>query len=224
MLFRSLNEGGSVEIGSTILNTGPGGLGGNITNILGGTVTSLGYNLSSDAGGGFLTSPADLINTDPKLGPLQDNGGPTFTQALSCESPAIDKGRNFTALATDQRGPSFARAFDYTQQTNAIGGDGTDIGAVEVQPGVCDSPVNQIRELIVLVQSFHLQSGTADSLVVKLQAAANALDRGNTQAACGNLRAFLNEVNALRSKKLTVAQADLLLGQATHIRVALSCP
>src|SRR5438477_534679 len=49
-----LNSGGSatVEIGNTILKTGVSGE--NINNS--GTVTSLGYNLSSDDGGGFLTA------------------------------------------------------------------------------------------------------------------------------------------------------------------------
>ena len=37
----------------------------------------------------------DQISTDPMLGPLQDNGGPTFTHALLGGSPAIDKGKNF---------------------------------------------------------------------------------------------------------------------------------
>ena len=65
-------RGGS-ELGSTILNAGS--LGENIFNA-GGTVTSHGYNLSSDNGGGYLTGPGDQIDTDPMLGPLQDNGGP----------------------------------------------------------------------------------------------------------------------------------------------------
>ena len=81
----------------TILNAGASGE--NIFND-GGTVTSLGYNLSSDDGGGYLTGPGDQINTDPLLGPLQDNGGPTFTHALLPGSPAIDAGDpNFTSAA-----------------------------------------------------------------------------------------------------------------------------
>jgi hypothetical protein len=71
---------GPLQIGSTILNAGVSGA--NISNNLSGTVTSLGYNLSSDNGGGFLTGVSDQINTNPLLGPLQDNGGPTFTMAL----------------------------------------------------------------------------------------------------------------------------------------------
>ncbi len=64
----------SVNIGNTILNAGPAGA--NIENTAG-TVTSLGYNLSSD-GTGPNNGTTDQINTDPKLGPLQDNGGLTL--------------------------------------------------------------------------------------------------------------------------------------------------
>src|SRR5438093_5127182 len=98
----------TVEIGNTILNAGKSGA--NIVNS-GGTVTSHGYNLSSDDGGGVLTGPGDQINTDPLLGPLQNNGGPTFTHALLPDSPAIDAGDpNFTPPPFfDQRGPGFNR-------------------------------------------------------------------------------------------------------------------
>jgi len=41
---------------------------------------------------------------DPKLGPLQDNDGPTFTHALQSDSPALDAGDNDAASSTDQRG------------------------------------------------------------------------------------------------------------------------
>jgi len=92
-----------VEISNTILNAGASGE--NIFND-DGTITSLGYNLSSDNGGGYLTGPGDQINTDPLLGPLQDNGGPTLTHALLPGSPAIDAGDpNFhSPPLNDQRG------------------------------------------------------------------------------------------------------------------------
>jgi hypothetical protein len=124
----------TVAIGSTLLNAGP--TGANILNGQG-TITSLGYNLSSDDGAGFLTNATDLINTDPMLGTLWNNGGPTFTHALLCGSPAIDHGFNFSGAVTDQRGLGFARTFDDPLGSNATGGDGTDIGAYEVQPGAC---------------------------------------------------------------------------------------
>jgi hypothetical protein len=66
------------------------------------------------------------LTGDPKLGPLQDNGGPTPTMAPAPDSPVIDAGFAF-GLATDQRGQS--RPFDVPALANA--GDGSDIGAVE---------------------------------------------------------------------------------------------
>jgi hypothetical protein len=42
--------------------------------------------------------------TDPKLGPLVGNGGPTLTMALLPGSPAIDAGNTLLAPTTDQRG------------------------------------------------------------------------------------------------------------------------
>ncbi|MFZ1217942.1 MAG: choice-of-anchor Q domain-containing protein, partial [Chthoniobacterales bacterium] len=65
---------------------------------------------------------------DPLLGPLQNNGGPTFTHALLLGSPAIDKGES-SSSTTDQRG--FGRRKDISALANAPGGDGADIGAVE---------------------------------------------------------------------------------------------
>ena len=72
--------------------------------------TSHGYNLSSD-GTCVFNGPGDLNNTDPLLGPLQNNGGPTQTQALLYGSPAIDGGNPNGCtdsaghlLKTDQRG------------------------------------------------------------------------------------------------------------------------
>jgi hypothetical protein len=120
---------GTLQIGNTILNAGASGA--NIANN-GGTVTSHGYNLSSDDGGGFLTGPGDQVNTNPLLGPLQGNGGPTFTHELFPGSPAIDAGDpNFTPPPfTDQRGPGFDR----------VRNGRIDVGSFEVQFGSTPTP------------------------------------------------------------------------------------
>jgi hypothetical protein len=112
----------TVTLRNTILKAG--GLGQNIQNVSG-TIASQGYNLSSDNGGGYLTHPGDRINTNPLLGPLQDNGGPTFTQALLPGSPAINAGDpSFTPPPLyDQRGLGFDR----------VRNGRIDIGSFEVQ-------------------------------------------------------------------------------------------
>ncbi len=89
-----------------------------------GPVVTQGGNLVQD---GSLTGPG-VLNVPPMLGPLQNNGGPTFTMALLSGSPAIDAGVNAYAvdasgnpLTTDQRG--LPRIVDGT----------VDLGAFEVQ-------------------------------------------------------------------------------------------
>jgi CSLREA domain-containing protein len=75
--------------------------GGNLHTFSGAPI-SAGFNLSSDNGAGFLTGPGDLINTNPLLGPLASNGGPTHTHALLAGSPAINAGE--MDPTGDQRG------------------------------------------------------------------------------------------------------------------------
>lgn len=70
----------------------------------------------------------NVSSTNPMLGALANNGGPTKTMALLTGSPAIDAGPNpvaeFTGNQFDQRGPGYAR----------IVGGLADIGAFELQP------------------------------------------------------------------------------------------
>jgi hypothetical protein len=90
---------------------------------LAGNLGSLGHNLLGNSAGGSGFDATDLLNVDPLLGPLQDNGGPTQTMALLPGSPAIDAGDNTDAPEWDQRGPGFRRIVNGT----------IDIGAFEVQ-------------------------------------------------------------------------------------------
>ncbi len=93
----------------------------------GSPITSEGNNIDSDGTCG-LTDPSDLVNTDPLLGPLADNGGPTQTHALLAGSPAIDAGSDdCPPPATDQRGVA-------RPQSAAC-----DIGAFESTPPDVDS-------------------------------------------------------------------------------------
>lgn len=71
----------------------------------GGMFVSAGYNIDGD-GSCALDAGADHPDTDPALGPLADNGGPTFTHALLAGSPAIDRGDDGQCPETDQRGAS----------------------------------------------------------------------------------------------------------------------
>jgi PKD repeat protein len=69
-----------------------------------GTVVDGGHNISSDDSCGFSPNNGSIPSTNPKLGPLQGNGGPTWTHALRPDSPAIDAGDDSQCPPTDQRG------------------------------------------------------------------------------------------------------------------------
>jgi hypothetical protein len=77
----------------------------------------------------LLSQVSTILGQDPALGPLAANGGPTATLLPAPTSVVIDRGRAESALETDQRGDP--RIVD-TALANAPGGDGTDIGAVEL--------------------------------------------------------------------------------------------
>lgn len=92
--------------------------------------TSGGFNLDED-GSCELGKSSDLVGVVAGLDPaLGDNGGPTPTHALLDGSIAIDRGNSF-GLGTDQRG--LPRPSDFPAISNKEGGDGSDIGAFELQ-------------------------------------------------------------------------------------------
>jgi hypothetical protein len=179
----------TLTIGDTILKTGASGE--NIFNV-GGTVTSDGYNLSNDDGGGFLTAIGDQINTDPLLGPLQDNGGPTFTHELLSGSQAIDAGDpNFNPnsfnppMVYDQRGTGF----------NRVVNGRIDIGASEVQAapspyaGQVQQPINadgssvfSVRRGVVPVKFTLTQGGVATCVLPPATIAVTRTSGGATGA------------------------------------------
>jgi predicted outer membrane repeat protein len=98
------NAGGAFLIQNSIVANA--GNGGNCA----GSITSYGYNLSSDKSCNF-NFTGDLNGKNPRLGTLRKNGGPTQTMALAAGSPALDAGnptgcKDFQGnlLRTDQRG------------------------------------------------------------------------------------------------------------------------
>jgi hypothetical protein len=64
--------------------------------------SSGGYNLFGDDS--CVPTATDQIISDPQVGPLADNGGPTWTHALLPGSPALNAANNAVCSATDQRG------------------------------------------------------------------------------------------------------------------------
>ncbi|HLJ95957.1 MAG TPA: choice-of-anchor Q domain-containing protein [Gemmataceae bacterium] len=161
----AVNQGGGISsdrdtliLGNTLIARNSAPLGPDILGI----ATSQGHNLVGDGGGsnGLVNGlNGDQVGNhaspiDPRLAPLQDNGGPTQTIALLLGSPAIDAGDNSlavdasgNALATDQRG--------FTRIVNGT----IDIGAFEDQV-VSTAPTGPQTAVEGSAQSFALGSFT----------------------------------------------------------------
>jgi hypothetical protein len=131
-VYAALAVASDVTIQNSILANNSGTVGNDLYLVEGGQIA---FSLIKDPANST-DPPATLVFTgpnitgvDPQLGPLANNGGPTQTQAPSSASPVIDKGASL-GLTTDQRG--VLRPIDFPAIPNA--GDGSDIGAVELQP------------------------------------------------------------------------------------------
>jgi CSLREA domain-containing protein len=103
----------------------------------------LAFSLVEAAGDAPLTQTADapsIVGKDPLLGPLADNGGPTRTLLPAGTSVLVDQGHGPADPETDQRGQK--RTID-TSVANVAGGDGTDIGSVELPASAVPAPAVQ---------------------------------------------------------------------------------
>jgi hypothetical protein len=91
-----------------------------------------------------------LLDVNPMLDVLANNGGPTQTHALLPGSPAIDAGANSLGLTTDQRGAGHSRSI----------GANTDMGAYEFAPTAAPTVTS------VLVNDGSAQRSRVTSLTV----------------------------------------------------------
>jgi len=95
---------------------------GGLANDLGGSDSTSLVGSNNIVGSSTLAMPIDTITDCPRLGSLDDHGGPTLTHAPLADSVAIDAGNDVSGLDEDQRGGE------------RVLGAAADVGAIERRP------------------------------------------------------------------------------------------
>ena len=138
----------STIVRNTDVGNGPEGAGGiakaNGTLTVYNSVASLNLGGAGTADDNVDFSDIDTVGSsffggNPRLGALQDNGGPTLSMMPFANSPLIDKGNSSRATVDGQLGsdplPGDQRTFSRIVDGNLNGLATVDIGAVEFNPG-----------------------------------------------------------------------------------------
>jgi len=134
---------------------------------------------------------------------------------LASTSPCIDAG-----IVQ----PWMTGAFDLDGNPR-VRGASVDIGAYE---SPSEPPQDLLASLIAdvnaLVAQGSLSRSSANGLLASLRAAQNSINRGNTQATCGQVGAFINKTAPLiRNGRLSESDGQSLISTAEDLRTALGC-
>jgi hypothetical protein len=161
-----------------------------------GSTTDGGHNLSF----GDASCPATFASGDPRLGVLQDNGGPTPTIALGAGSAAIDAGAG--CPSTDQRG--VIRPV----------GTACDIGAYELAPPVVSAGSPSAVSATGAILTGSVTANNASAVVV--------FEFGETTAY--GSQAPIPGVTGLQSAPVSALLTGLTPGTTYHYRLVASTP
>jgi hypothetical protein len=154
-----------------------------------------------------------------------DTTAPVVTFAGNAATYSVDQSVSISCLASDALSGVAsntctnvsAPAWSLGLGTHTLSATATD-NAGNLGSGSTSFTVTvNATSLCALVHQFSINSGIANSLCVKLDAAASAATRGLVKTQANNLRAFINEVAAQSGKALTADQATLLTKYAATL-------
>ena len=187
------DAGSSVTLQNSLLALNAGGN-------CGGSILDGGHNLSF----GDTTCAGTFLNGDPKLGALQDNGGPTQTIGLGSGSAAIDQipASGAGCPAADQR------------EVARPSGTKCDIGSYEVAPPVA---VTTAAQKVTLTSALLTANVTPNA-----GAASVAFQFGQTPAYGSTTR--VRQVGGVTSVGITAFLSHLAADTTYHYRVVVVTP
>lgn len=178
--------------------------------------TGLGLDITLD-GGAVAVGTVNTGTTLPRLGDMYVTKINTIGTVLSC--PALQDAPIASGVTSATTIPLALAAFDFS--LGEIASSAAPNNAPLSNSLVCFAvPEVFLADLSDLIDSLGLPNGLTSSLTAKLNNAVSVLtdsNPNNDQAAVNILGAFINQLNALRGKKVTDAEADELIAVAEQI-------
>jgi hypothetical protein len=202
-------SGSTGSQGTPPIGGGAYAVGGATTSIVS---TLLATNLPTNCGGvdlgngvtdlsfGDASCPTGFLTGDPKLGPLEDNGGPTQTEALGAGSMAIDRGASCADV--DQRG------------VGRPSGPAGDVGAFERTPPAIAA---------VRAGSVTTTGATLTGAVTANQATATARFEFGTTTAYGR-SAVVADAGGIDAQTVSAVLSGLRPSTIFHYRLVANSP
>jgi len=126
-------------------------------------------------------------------------------------------------IAVDSSGSAYVTGFTFSLDFPTIGAiqptGGGRVAFVTKFANATLTPAQAISDLINTVTALGFQQA-----INLLENALNQLNAGHITATCGDLGAFIHQVQAQSGKQLTPDQASSLIASANDIRASLGCP
>src|SRR5581483_2747721 len=159
---------------------------------------------------GNTNSASVVVHVDKTAPTVSYTGGGTYTVdqtvSVTCSSSDATSG-----VASDTCANVSGPAWSFGLGTHTVSASATDNAGNEGSGSTMFTVTVDASSLCGLVQQWAKNGGIANSLCVKLNAAAAAEARGQTKTKQNNIDAFDNEVSAQSGKGFTAAQAKLLV-------------
>ena len=172
---------------------------------------------ATDAAGNTATVTVSGINID-KTAPTITFGGNagsyTVSQTIAITCTAAD---GLSGLASQTCANVSAAAYTFSVGSHTLTATATDRAGNITTVTTTFTVTADTTTLCTLTRTFVTNAGAANSLCQKLDAAAAAAARGQTATARNILDAYAHEVDAQRGKKVTDAQADILIAIASTL-------
>ncbi|HET9424829.1 MAG TPA: hypothetical protein VFO55_05610 [Gemmatimonadaceae bacterium] len=162
------------------------------------------------------------LSTTQSVTVKKDATGPMVVYTGNAGTYAVDQQVSIACTATDAMSgvasstcaPISGAAYAFALGPNSYTASAVDHAGNRGNGATTFNVVVTSASLCGLARQFVAHEGTQNSLCVKLKAAQAARDRGGNNTGEGSLGAFISEIEALAGKRLTSANAAILIALA----------